>query len=43
VAEGFARNGLLVRYFEQPEMLRFGLPASNRDWERLERAMMQLG
>ncbi len=43
LAEGFARNGLLVRYFEQPEMLRFGLPASNRDWERLERAMMQLG
>ncbi|MBU2872709.1 threonine-phosphate decarboxylase CobD [Marinobacter salexigens] len=43
VAEDFARNGLLVRYFEQPEMLRFGLPASNRDWERLERAMMRLG
>jgi len=39
LSDGFARNGLLVRYFEQSEILRFGLPGNNRDWTRLTSAI----
>lgn len=39
LADNFARNGLLVRYFEQPGMLRFGLPGCSSDWERLEKVI----
>ncbi|MBK1887229.1 threonine-phosphate decarboxylase CobD [Marinobacter sp. DY40_1A1] len=35
LAEIFARSGVLIRCFAQPEMLRFGLPGCSRDWERL--------
>ncbi|MFP3976577.1 threonine-phosphate decarboxylase CobD [Marinobacter sp. KMM 10035] len=35
LAEIFARSGVLVRCFTQPEMLRFGLPGSSGEWKRL--------
>lgn len=39
LADNVARNGLLVRYFEQPGMLRFGLPGCSSDWEQLEKVI----
>lgn len=39
LAEEFGRCGLLVRYFEQPEMLRFGLPGNENQWHRLGMAL----
>nr|WP_298451665.1 threonine-phosphate decarboxylase CobD [uncultured Marinobacter sp.] len=35
LAQAFARSGVLVRCFAQPEMLRFGLPGCSQNWERL--------
>jgi cobalamin biosynthetic protein CobC len=34
-----ARLGILVRRFEQTPILRFGLPASELEWQRLSRAL----
>jgi len=34
-----ARRGILVRRFEAPPSLRFGLPADAAGWQRLERAL----
>lgn len=34
-----ARRGILVRLFRQPEALRFGLPANETDWQRLDAAL----
>lgn len=39
IAAGFAREGILVREFGNPAALRFGLPGSEPDWARLERAL----
>lgn len=36
LAERLAAQGVLVRAFEQPGMLRFGLPADEQQWQRLE-------
>ncbi len=35
VAEALAEHGILVRAFDQPPALRFGLPASEPQWHRL--------
>lgn len=34
-----ARRGILLRLFEQPPALRFGLPAEEADWQRLAAAL----
>ncbi len=34
--ERLAQAGILVRYFEQPQALRFGLPGTVDEWQRLE-------
>jgi len=34
-----AENGVLVRLFEDPLALRFGLPASDEQWQHLESAL----
>ncbi|SFR80490.1 L-threonine O-3-phosphate decarboxylase [Marinobacter daqiaonensis] len=39
MAESLARQGVLVRYFETPSALRFGLPGDAFEWERLERTL----
>ncbi len=40
LAEHLAAQGVLVRAFEQPGMLRFGLPADEQQWQRLEMALI---
>ena len=40
--EFFARRAILSRYFEDPPGLRFGLPGSDHEWERLERALSEI-
>ncbi|CAD5107707.1 threonine-phosphate decarboxylase CobD [Zestomonas carbonaria] len=37
--EFLARRGILVRLFERPASLRFGLPGREADWQRLEQAL----
>lgn len=39
----FARLGILTRLFAEPSSLRFGLPGSDNDWERLNEALEQVG
>lgn len=39
--EALARAGILVRLFQEPASLRFGLPGNEADWRRLERALAQ--
>lgn len=34
-----ARRGILVRRFDDPASLRFGLPGAEADWQRLDRAL----
>ena len=38
----FAQRGILLRHFTQPQSLRFGLPASEADWQRLRLALAEL-
>ncbi|HZJ93430.1 MAG TPA: threonine-phosphate decarboxylase CobD [Thiopseudomonas sp.] len=40
LADQLAAQGVLVRAFEQPGMLRFGLAADEQQWQRLERALI---
>lgn len=40
LAERLAAQGILVRRFEQPGMLRFGLAADQQQWQRLEMALL---
>lgn len=37
--KGCARQGVLLRLFEQPSSLRIGLPADETQWQRLEKAL----
>jgi cobalamin biosynthetic protein CobC len=37
-----ARDGILVRRFDAPSSLRFGLPGTEKDWERLEQALLHV-
>ncbi len=39
IAKALARQGILVRCFEQPASLRFGLPGSEAEWQRLAEAL----
>lgn len=39
--ERLARQGVLVRRFDAPESLRFGLPGREADWARLDAALAQ--
>ncbi|WP_417530839.1 threonine-phosphate decarboxylase CobD [Marinobacter lipolyticus] len=39
LADALARQGILVRQFDQPPALRFGLPGSEAEWERLAQAL----
>ena len=41
-SEGLARQGILVRCFENPGRLRFGLPACEHEWQRLEAAFRRI-
>jgi cobalamin biosynthesis protein CobC len=38
----FAQRGILLRHFSQPQSLRFGLPASEADWQCLHAALTDL-
>lgn len=40
--EALARCGILVRRFREPEGLRFGLPGTEADWLRLEKALVDI-
>lgn len=40
--EALARQGILVRYFTEPAALRFGLPGSESQWDRLQSAISAL-
>ncbi|BES71554.1 threonine-phosphate decarboxylase CobD [Marinobacter nanhaiticus D15-8W] len=42
IADGLAEQGILVRRFDNPAALRFGLPGAERDWARLESALASL-
>ncbi len=37
-----AERAIWVRYFQGPELLRFGLPATEQAWQRLSHALMEL-
>jgi L-threonine-O-3-phosphate decarboxylase len=37
--DALARRGILTRLFAQPAGLRFGLPATETDWQRLDQAL----
>ena len=40
--EAFARRGILLRHFSEPQSLRFGLPAFEHEWQRLEQALAEV-
>lgn len=40
--EAFGRRGILVRAFAEPMALRFGLPANETEWQRLDRALKEI-
>ena len=42
VADHFARQAILVRRFDAQGLLRFGLPATENDWQRLAEAVDRL-
>jgi cobalamin biosynthetic protein CobC len=41
IAERLAQRGILVRRFDDPPSLRFGLPGRETDWERLAQALRE--
>lgn len=40
--EALARRGILARLFDDPPALRFGLPATEHDWQRLTTALKEI-
>ena len=42
IYESLARTGILTRLFESPPSIRFGLPRTEPDWQRLETALHAL-
>lgn len=42
IHESLAQNGILSRYFAEPESLRFGLPGKEHEWHRLSEALRRL-
>jgi len=43
LADGLARHGILVRRFDRPPAVRFGLPGSEAEWQRLAHALAACG
>lgn len=41
IYQQLARQGVLIRYFEEYEALRFGLPANETAWQQLESALRE--
>lgn len=41
IQDALARQGILVRRFDRPASLRFGLPGREADWQRLETGLQQ--
>ncbi len=41
IQDALARQGILVRRFDRPASLRFGLPGSEAEWQRLETGLQQ--
>ena len=42
IRDGLAQKGILVRGFDSPLGLRFGLPGAEAEWQRLEQALRGL-
>lgn len=42
IADYLASKGILVRCFDDPLAVRFGLPGDGAEWQRLEQALMQM-
>lgn len=42
LAAQLARHAILVRHFDQPQRLRFGLPGDESQWQRLAQALTEL-
>ena len=42
IHDALARQGILTRRFDSPAGLRFGLPATEEDWQRLDEALLRL-
>jgi len=42
IHEQLAGQGILTRLFETPARLRFGLPAKEKEWQRLQQALLEL-
>jgi cobalamin biosynthesis protein CobC len=42
IGEAFAQRGILLRRFDDPAALRFGLPGEEADWQRLEAALKEI-
>lgn len=42
IADGLARQGILVRRFSSPAALRFGLPGAEFEWRRLEETLPEI-
>lgn len=40
--EAFARHGILLRLFTEPASLRFGLPADEEQWQRLQQVLTRV-
>ncbi|GAB4292707.1 MAG: threonine-phosphate decarboxylase CobD [Thiohalomonadaceae bacterium] len=43
IHQTLAQQGILVRHFDQPAALRFGLPGSEAEWQRLHSALSTVG
>lgn len=41
ITERLARSGILVRYFDEPSGVRFGLPGREADWQRLTQTLQK--
>ena len=41
IMDQLAQRGILVRYFQRPASLRFGLPANEQEWQQLAQALQQ--
>jgi cobalamin biosynthetic protein CobC len=42
IEQACAERGILVRRFDQPAALRFGLPGSEAQWQRLEQCLKEI-
>lgn len=42
IFDALARQGILVRRFDEPAALRFGLPGAEREWARLAQALAKI-